>query len=281
MMKKATDTFFRVGSRIVLLSWALSVVFPLVWMVYSSFKDNEEFYKSPWSLPGALRLENYVYAWNVSNFSKYFLNSFLVVVGSLIIFAILTTTTAYIISKYRFRGVKYFEIFFMASMMIPSVLLLMPRYFHLLSLHLTDNLFILMLIYAIGAVPGSVFLMVAFMRNIDNSFIEAAILDGASEWTIFTKVVIPFTKPIIFLTCLRQIMGSWNDFTTALTYIKNEDLYTVPVGLSYLTNSMTYHAEYGPLFAGLVLTMLPIIALYVVFQKQLIQGTVSSDGVKG
>ena len=76
-------------------------------------------------------------------------------------------------------------------------------------------------------------------------------------------------------------MGSWNDFTTALTYIKNEDLYTVPVGLSYLTNSMTYHAEYGPMFAGLVLTMLPILILYGIFQKQLIQGTMASDGVKG
>lgn len=280
-MKKVSELILKIVSRIILIVWALTIIFPLVWMIYSSFKNNQEFYASPWSLPGALRFENYVYAWEVSNFSKYFLNSFIVVVGSLILFTLMTTTTSYILAKYRFRGRKFIETFFMASMMIPAVLLLMPRYFHLLSLKLTDNLFILMLIYAIGAVPGSVFLMVSFMRSVDNSFIEAAVMDGASEWTIFTKIMIPFTTPIIFLTCLRQIMGSWNDFTTALTYIKNEELYTVPVGLSYLTNSMTYHAEYGPMFAGLVLTMLPILVLYGVFQKQLIQGTMASDGVKG
>lgn len=280
-MSKILQTLLKVVSRIVLIAWAITIIFPLIWMIYSSFKNNPEFYASPWILPGELRFENYIQAWEVSNFSKYFLNSFIVVVGSLALFVIMTTTTSYILAKYQFRGVKFWESFYIASMMIPGVLLLMPRYFHLLNLKLTDNLFILILLYAVGAIPGAVFIMIGFIRSIHNSFLEAAIMDGASEWKIFTKIIIPFTKPVIFLNCLRQVMGSWNDYTTALTYIQNEELYTVPVGLSYLTNSMTYHAEYGPMFAGLVLTMLPILVLYGVFQKQLIQGTMASDGVKG
>lgn len=280
-MKQLLSFISKLVLRIFLFIWGLTIIFPLIWMIYSSFKNNAEFYESPWVLPSVMRFSNYAQAWTTARFSDYFFNSFIVVVGSLALFFIMVTTTSYVLAKYKFRGSKLFNDFYLLAMMVPSVLLLVTRYFHLLSLNLTDNLFILILLYAVGAVPGSAFILVGFIKGIDNSFIEAAVVDGASEWCIYKDIILPFVKPAVFLVCLNQVMGSWNDFTTALTYIKDESLYTVPVGLSYLTNSMSYHADYGPMFAALVLTMIPILIIYIFFQKQLLRGAVASDGVKG
>ena len=139
----------------------------------------------------------------------------------------------------------------------------------------------MILLGSVGAIPGSCYILVGFMKGVHNSFIEAALVDGAGEWTIYSKIMIPFTKPAIFMIMLGKIMGAWNDFETALTYLQDESLYTVPIGLSNLTNQMTYHAEYGPMFAALVLAMVPILILYAIFQKQIMFGTSTSDGLKG
>lgn len=281
MIKKIFSALMHLFLRIFLLLWGVTVIFPLVWMVYSSFKNNTEFYASPWSLPSVIRIENYVAAWVDSSFSRFFFNSFIVVLGSVCLFFIMATTTSYILSKYKFRGIGLVRNFYIAAMMIPGILLLVPQYFQLLKINFTDNLFVLILLYAVGGVPAAVFILTGFMKNINNSFIEAALVDGATEWQIFKNIIIPFTKPAIFFVCLGNIMGSWNDYTTALTFIKEERFYTVPIGLAYLTNSMAYHADYGPMFAGLVLSMAPILILYAIFQKHLLRGEVSSDGIKG
>ncbi len=267
--------------RVILAAWALTIVFPIIWVFYTSFKSNAEFYANVWDLPSVLRFENYEFAWNTAKFSEYFVNSFFTVLLTLVLTLTMTTTTAYILAKYRFRWLKIVDRFYIIVMAIPSVLVLVPQYFMFLNMGLTNNLWALSLLYAVRSVPFSVFLMMGFMRSVNNSLLEAAEIDGASEFKKFFSIVIPCVKPALFVTVLNNVLGTWNEYILALTFLSDEGKYTVPIGLSQLQNASTYRVEYGGLFAGLIIAMIPILIVYACFQKQLQEGVKSQGGVKG
>lgn len=267
--------------RVFLLIWTVTIVYPLAWVVYTSFKNNKEFYANVWALPEIWRTENYDFAWNAANFSNYFLNSLLVVVVSLVITLIFTSTTAYILAKFQYRWLRGVKRFFLIVQTIPGVLILVPQYFMFLNANLTDNLLVLALLYSISSAPISIMMQLGFMQSIDNALLEAADIDGASEFSKYWNIIIPCAKSALFLTALNSIMGSWNEFIKALTFIRDETKYTVAIGLSYLQSSSTYSVEYGGLFAGLVIAMIPIIIVYTIFQKPLQEGIKIDGGVKG
>ena len=150
-----------------------------------------------------------------------------------------------------------------------------------LKMGLTDNLIVLAFLYAVGTAPISIMMQLGFMQSIDDTLLEAADIDGATEFQKYFNIIIPLVKPALFLTALNSIMGSWNEFIKALTFIKDEAKYTVAIGLSYLQSSSTYSVEYGGLFAGLIIAMIPIIIVYTIFQKPLQEGIKMDGGVKG
>ena len=267
--------------RVILAAWALTIVFPIIWVFYTSFKSNAEFYANVWDLPSVLRFENYEFAWNTAKFSEYFANSLFTVLLTLVLTLTMTTTTAYILAKYRFRWLKIVDRFYIIVMAIPGVLVLVPQYFMFLNMGLTNNLWALSLLYAVRSVPFSVFLMMGFMRSVNNSLLEAAEIDGASEFKKFFSIVIPCVKPALFVTVLNNVLGTWNEYILALTFLSDEGKYTVPIGLSQLQNASTDRVEYGGLFAGLIIAMIPILIVYACFQKQLQEGVKSQGGVKG
>lgn len=266
--------------RIILFVWSILVVYPVVWVMYSSFKSNRDFYESPWALPTILHFENYYNAWITSNFAAYMLNSLIVVLASLILSLLMSSTTSYILAKYKFRGLKIIENTYIGSMMIPSVLLLIPLFFQVKALHMTDKLSTLILLYAVSFVPFSVFMLMGFMKGIHDSYIEAAVMDGCSEFRVFFKVIAPMSKPGLFIIALLNIMGSWNEYVMALTFLSSENKFTVPIGLSYLSSTMKFRTDFGALFAGLVIAMVPILIIYGIFQRQLQEG-MAAGGVKG
>jgi ABC-type sugar transport system, permease component len=267
--------------RLILWIWSIAVLFPLIWIIFSSFKNNMEFFKSPWTLPSALRFDNYINAWSASNVSGYFLNSLFIVVGTLILTLTFVTTSAYIFAKYDYRGIRIVQRAFFILMMVPGVLILIPQYFMALSLNMTDNLITLILLYSLGNTPFYAFMLAPFIRGVHNSFFEAAKVDGASEFRIFFYIVIPMIKPSIFVISLLSIMGSWNEFVMALTMIREKSMYPVSVGIHYLANASQYSVDYVRLMAGLVLVMVPILILYGIFQKPLQEGMSAGEGVKG
>ena len=180
--RRATSSFIlRTLLRVFLLAWAVTVIYPLFWMIISSLKTNSEFYMSPWALPETLHLENYISAWVTSKFSDYFLNSVLVIAGTVVLYLIMLTTTSYALAKYQFRGKQMLQNFWFFAMMIPSILLTIPLYFFMQSMRLTDNRLVLMVIYAVQALHAGIFLLTGFIKNISNAFMEAAYLDGAGE----------------------------------------------------------------------------------------------------
>ena len=267
--------------RVFLALWSVTIIFPIIWVFYTSFKSNAEFYANVWALPSVLRFENYEFAWNTAKFSEYFANSLFTVLLTLVLTLTMTTTTAYILAKYRFRWLKIVDRFYIIVMAIPGVLVLVPQYFMFLNMGLTNNLWALSLLYAVRSVPFSVFLMMGFMRSVNNSLLEAAEIDGASEFKKFFSIVIPCVKPALFVTVLNNVLGTWNEYILALTFLSDEGKYTVPIGLSQLQNASTYRVEYGGLFAGLIIAMIPILIVYACFQKQLQEGVKSQGGVKG
>ena len=267
--------------RILLILWSLTIVFPLLWVFYTSFKTNKEFYANVWALPENWRVENYEFAWNTANFAAYFKNSLFTVVVTLVLTLLMTTTTAYILAKFKYRWLGVVRGFYTVVLAIPGVLILVPQYFMFLRMHMTDNLWALAMLYALNSVPFTVFMQMGFMRSINDSLLEAASLDGASQFQTFFRIVIPCVKSSLFVTILLNVLGTWNEYILALTFLSDESKYTVPIGLSQLQNASTYKVEYGGLFAGLIIAMIPILVIYAIFQKQLQEGVVAEGGVKG
>lgn len=286
--------------RVFLYGWVVLVLFPLFWMLATSLKSSRDFMSGDvWNWPKLMYLTNYIKAWNEANMSKYMFNTLFVTVLTVAFFAIMVTTTAYILAKYNFKWMKIFESYYFAAMMIPGMLLLVPLYFQMrsagtwmehvlqvvtnnpaLTFNITDNLITLSLIYAVQALPTPVFLLTGFVRGVDKGFLEAARIDGAGEFCIFSRIVLPFVKPIVLFQCLTQFMGTWNEYLTALTFLESQERYTLSVGIQKLIAQFGYQSDYGAVFAGLVISMLPILILYIFFQKTIQNGTDMSEGLK-
>lgn len=267
--------------RLVLVIWSVMIVFPIIWVLYTSLKTNQEFFASPWSLPEVPQWKNFVDAWQMAKFGSFFANSLVTVAITLAITLVVVSANAYVVAKYFNKFTRGLEKFYMIAMMVPSILMLVPLYYLADSMNMTDSLVWLSVIYAIQGMPFSIIMMATFVRGIHNAILEAATIDGASQFTIFFRIILPLSKPSLFMVALLNVMGTWNEYITALTFLRDPSKYTIAIGLSYLTNSGVYDVNYGRTFAGLVIALLPILIIYAIFQKQLQQGMSSGEGVKG
>ncbi len=268
--------------RIFLIIWSLLIIFPILWAVLSSLKTNLEFGTNAWKLPEKLQWVNYKEAWEGANFSKYFLNSLILSVGTVALSIIMTATSAYVVGKFVHPVVKSIEVFYSVFMMVPQMLLLIPLLQMCKKLNMTKSnvvLFTLMITNALQGVPFYVFLLTPFMRSINNSILEAAEIDGANQFQSFITLVLPMIVPAIFMVGLLSFVGIWNEYVMSITFIKDPTKYTLSAGINELMND----AKAGQTlkFAALIIAMLPILIIYAIFQKPLQNGLSSSDGVKG
>lgn len=264
--------------RIFLVFCLVLVAFPILWLVMSSFKNQMEFMADPMALPTVLRISNYVQAWKEMNLSTYLVNSLLLVLGTAVLYFVMLATTAYALGKFEFRFRGTLELAYFIAMMIPAVLQLTPMYYLFDSLGWTDNRLALILIYSVVSLPAGIFLVMGFVKQINDAFIEAAVIDGANEFQIFWRIVVPMIKPVLFFSVLGNIMGTWNEYTMALTFISTPEKYPVSIGLHFMENSV---GDKGIVFAGLVIALIPILILYGLFQKQIQEGVSADAGVKG
>lgn len=268
--------------RIFLIIWSILIVFPILWAVLSSLKTNLEFGTNAWKLPEKLQWVNYKDAWEGANFSKYFLNSLILSVGTVALSILMTATSAYVVGKFVHPVVKSIEVFYSIFMMVPQMLLLIPLLQMCKKLNMTKSnvvLFTLMITNALQGVPFYVFLLTPFMRSINNSILEAAEIDGANQFQSFIMLVLPMIVPAIFMVGLLSFVGIWNEYIMSITFIKDPTKYTLSAGINELMND----AKAGQTlkFAALIIAMLPILIIYAIFQKPLQNGLSSSDGVKG
>ncbi|GGA26485.1 carbohydrate ABC transporter permease [Paenibacillus physcomitrellae] len=270
----------RLFLRLILIIQALIVVYPLVWNVLASLKTNEEVMENPWTLPKHFNWSNYVNAFTTARIGDYMLNSVLVVAMSMAILLAAALPTAYALGRMNFRGKAFTTNVYMAGLFIGGVYIIVPLFILMNNLHMLDNRFWLSAVYATGSLPFSVYLMIGFMKSIPKDFEEAALIDGCGYTSTLFRIILPITRPAIVTLIVFGFFDFWNEYVLALTLITSDEKKTIPIGLSNLMQIQQYATDWGSLFAGLVIVLIPTIIIYALLQKRLTDGMMMG-GVKG
>ncbi|WP_018155400.1 carbohydrate ABC transporter permease [Demetria terragena] len=268
-----------VTSHVVLTIWSIIVIFPLLWVFLSSWKTTGEIFDSPLSLPRTLSFDNYVRAWNDSNIGRYLLNSVVVVSISLIIVMILGSMAAYSLARFDFRGNRTIYYLILAGNTFPIFLAIVPLFFVLRNLGLLNTLPGLILAYVAFAFPFTVFFLYPFFKGLPSEIAEAAEMDGAGDWRTFLQVMLPMARPGIAAVAIFNFLGLWNQFLLPVALNTNESNYVLSQGMESFASSAGYAVDFGALFAAVVITVVPVLIVYVVFQRQL-QGSLSQGTMK-
>ncbi|RKN50575.1 carbohydrate ABC transporter permease [Micromonospora endolithica] len=256
-----------------LLFWGAVTVLPLLWMAISAFKTNGEILADPWGLPETLRFDNFVRAWTGANIGRYFLNSLVVVAGSVSLTMLTGATAAYVFARYEFRGRQIVYYLFVGGLMFPVFLALVPLFFVVRNAGLFGTWTGLILVYAAYSLPFTVFFLTAFFRTLPTSVAEAALVDGCGHFRLFFQVMLPMARPGLISVGIFNFLQHWNQFLLPQVLMQgDEDKWVLAQGLFALSVSQGYAGDYARLFAGLTIAVLPVLAVYVIFQRQVQSG---------
>ncbi|MFB5266076.1 carbohydrate ABC transporter permease [Paenibacillus enshidis] len=266
--------------RVFLIVQSLVVVYPLLWNVLASFKTNEEVMESPWTLPASLNWDNYVRAFTTARMGDYMLNSVLVVIISMLFLLVMAVPTAYVLGRMAFRGRGFITNVYMAGLFIGGVYIIVPLFILMNNLNMLDNRFWLSAVYATGSLPFSVYLLIGFMKSIPHDFEEAAMIDGCGYFSTLFRIIMPMTRPALVTLIVFSFFDFWNEYVLALTLITDDAKKTIPIGLANLMQIQQYATDWGSLFAGLVIVLVPTVVIYTLLQKRLTDGMMLG-GVKG
>ncbi|MFE9171155.1 carbohydrate ABC transporter permease [Streptomyces kebangsaanensis] len=270
--RKREGEVLNVFSHGILVIWAIMVVMPLVWAVMTSFKDDGSIFGSPWSLPDRLHFENWARAWSDAHMSDYFLNTVLVVGGSLVGTLVLGSMAAYVLARFEFPGNRFIYYLFIGGMSFPIMLALVPLFYVVNNMGLLNTIHGLILVYIAYSLPFTVFFLTAFFRTLPTTVAEAAFVDGASHTRTFFQIMLPMAKPGLISVGIFNFLGQWNQYMLPTVLNTDPDKHVLTQGLVQLAVSQGYKGDWSGLFAGLVMAMLPVLAAYIVFQRQVVQG---------
>ncbi len=256
---------------------AISFLIPIIWVFFASIKENTEFYGNAWSIPKGIAWENFVEAWTSAKMSQYFLNSVLVTSLGLLFLLAVSVPAAYVLSRFSFRGSRLVNAYLRAGLFVNLSYVVIPIFLMLLGWDrmlkakiFLNNPLVLALIYAATQIPFTVYLLGNYFRTISKTYEEAAYIDGAGYFRTMMDIMVPMAKPSITTVILFNFLAFWNEYILAQTLMTQK--YTLPVGLINLQQASRGAADYGTLYAGLVIVMLPTLILYILVQKQLTEG---------
>jgi raffinose/stachyose/melibiose transport system permease protein len=259
---------------IVLSALAIIVIYPLLWMVFSSFKNNSEVFGNPWGLPSELRWHNFVEAGN-AGVVRYFTNSVIVTSASIITTTLLSAWAAYGLVRVRIPLGGPVLLLLLGGLMLAPTVALVPLFGLLQQLHIYNSYWALIVLYTAFRIPFTTFLIRAYMVDLPPDVDEAAIIDGASRAQIFWRIIFPMCRPIIVSAALLQALFAWNEFVFALVFISDGQLKTLPVGLVDMQSRLL--TNWPVQFAGLTMAALPMIVLFLIGQRQFLRGL--TDGI--
>jgi len=256
------------------------VVYPLIWMLLSSFKQQDEFLTEPfWSLPRSWSLDNYVSAFVDGGLGRYMLNSAIAVVPSLALVIVLGVAAGFALEVMVWKGRGAVLLTFLAGVMVPAQMLLLPLFTIYFRLHLTGTLWPLIITYTAIGLPLTVFLMATYLRAIPREIFEAATIDGAGPFRLFAFIGVPLVRNAIFTVGLVQFFFFWNDLLISLTFTNSDRLRTIQVGLLNFTGQ--YGAvDYGPTFAGIAVNVVGTLLIYLFLNQRVMKG-LTAGSVKG
>jgi N-acetylglucosamine transport system permease protein len=263
-----------------LLLWTLMVVFPFLWMILTAFKSDSEIIFSPWKFPDTLQWDNFSRAWTNANIGRYFLNTIIVLSGSLTGTLLIASMAAYVLTRFEFFGRQFLFYLFLAGMMFPVFLALVPLSFLVNDLHMKGTYQGLILVYIAYSLPFTIFFMTGFFKTLPSEVAEAAVIDGAGQYQVFFQIMLPMAKPGLIAMGIFNFLGQWNQFLLPLVLMTDEKKYVLSQGLQNLAIQQGYANDYGALFAALVITMVPTLVVYILFQRRLESG-LTAGALKG
>ncbi|MEK5389913.1 carbohydrate ABC transporter permease [Margalitia sp. FSL K6-0131] len=278
----STENLFRLFMYVALITLAISIIVPVAWVFLASLKRNSEFYGSPWVMPKGLYFQNFIDAFEKANMGTYMLNSIMVTALALLILLIVALPAAYVLARYSFKGSKFIQSLFKAGLFINVNYIVVPIFLLLLNGDtflrvqfgdgfLLDNLLVLSVVYAATSLPFTIYLLSSYFQTLPSTYEEAAFVDGAGYFKTMVKIMIPMARPSIIAIILFNFLSYWNEYIIALTLIPGPNK-TLPVGLMNLMAAQKSAANYGQLYAGMVIVMLPTLILYILVQRKLTQG---------
>lgn len=297
---------------VILSVWLIAVVFPLLWVFLNSVRSSQEIFENPFGVPWLIvgsphanvadvpspwtaAKQNFVAAWVKSNFSSFFYNSVIVTGVSLIGILAISAMAAYVIARFQFRGNKAVFLYFISGMMIPAQLVLVPLFFQFtemsrfltrllspfgLDVRLHDSLSGLIILYIALSLPFTILVLTGFFKSLPGALREAGIIDGCSEYGVFRHIMLPLSKPGLVTAAIFNFLGIWNEYLFALVFVNASAKKTLPLGLASVSIQAQYKTDFGLMFAGLVIVMIPTLIVYVLLQRQLTQG-ITMGALKG
>lgn len=266
--------------NLVLWIFSLSCIFPLVWMLYSSFKEKRAFNADIIGLPKSPTLLNYIRILTNKDYhlGESMWNSVRTTVLSIVLIVLFSYVVGYILARVRFKLNRVLYAMFLMGMLIPVHSLLVPIYVVFRNCGLSNRWFTLLLPYISFGLPMGIFLVEGYVKGIPVSLEEAAAIDGSTFSKTLFQVILPICKPILVTVAIIQVFSCWNEFSFALVLIKSVGLQTVPLALTQFKGQ--FASDYPKQMAAMLITMAPIVVLYFAFSKQIIKGMVSG-AVKG
>ena len=253
-----------------LIIMAIIFIMPMLFTIISSLKTKLDIFSDPFALPKNPQWKNYVIAWKDANMSAYFINSVIQSGSTVILTSLISTMAAYALARFDFKLNKVLVIVFMLGMMVPMHTILVPVSYIIGLFNLKNNIFALVLVYVAFNLPFSIMVMITFMKGVNRSLEEAAIIDGASYFQIYSKIMIPLTLPAISTISIFNFMGAWNNILFPLLFINDKRLR--PISLGLLNFSGERGSEYGLMMAGIVITVVVPLAIYLLFQEKVESG---------
>ncbi len=261
----------------ILIFFTAIILYPVLWMVFASFKTPGEVISNIWGLPTSLNLDSYVSAWARANLGTALLNSLFVSVGTVALVVVLSSIAGYAFAKFQFRFRALILLIFIFTMQAPTPVI--PLYVLFVKLGLTDSYLGLILGTASGGIPLSIFIFQAYFQSIPSELREAAKIDGCSELVAFLRVVMPISGPAVATVAILQFVGAWNDFFLSLLLIRSPEMRTVPLALQVFFYEFG-RVEWNSVFAALSIGTIPMCILYLVLQRWFIQG-LTAGSLKG
>jgi N-acetylglucosamine transport system permease protein len=266
--------------NILLAIWAVIVIFPMLWLLYSSLKTDQEIFFSPWVLPASPQWDNFVRAWQDAHIGEYFLNSFIVVLPSLALILIISAMTAYVLARFPFPGNRFLFYLFLAGMLFPVFMALIPLFFLVKDLHMLNTYQGLILVYVAVSLPFSVFFLTGFFKSLPSELHEAAIIDGANQYQVFFRIMLPLAQAGLVSIGIFNFLGMWNQYLLPVVLMTDSKRYLLTQGLAFMLHQQYYKNDWSGLFAAVALIMIPTLIVYVIFQGQIQKG-ITVGALKG
>lgn len=285
-MKKRNFPLYKIFVYVALITLAISIIVPIVWVFLASLKSQLELVSgNPFDLPKQILWSNFADAFVKARMGDYLLNTIIVTALSLVILLVVALPASYVLARFDFAGKKFFNGLFMAGLFVNVNYIVLPIFLMLFNADIKlgfdfflNSKFWLSVVYAATALPFTIYLLTGYFKMLPKAYEEAARIDGCGYFKTMTKIMIPMARPSIITVILFQFLAFWNEYIIAFTFMDKENA-TLAVGVKYLMADAKSQANFGVMYAGLVIVMIPTLVLYICVQKKITQG-MSIGGMK-